>query len=95
MPYDSKVKNYLRLSGGFKQNADKKNIYVIKANGTVVSNKMTNIMNYQTEPGDAIVVPKKLRVVSAYKIFMETIDAVFKVVAIAVPIITLVITANK
>jgi protein involved in polysaccharide export with SLBB domain len=57
---DLRLRDYLDLSGGTKESADKKRIYVIKANGAValpggsgwLSRKSVNI-----EAGDTIVVP--------------------------------------
>ncbi len=48
-------------AGGYKQYADKRRVYVIKANG-IVQKASRNIFvrNVKLEPGDAIVVPRKI-----------------------------------
>jgi len=76
-----KVKDYIALAGGLTESADKANIYVIKADGSVVSSKgskliewnnvekrfiwggsRSKVMDYKLEPGDAIIVPTKVKV---------------------------------
>ena len=62
---------YLNDSGGATRDADQKRIFVIRADGSVVSRKSHgshahgNFENLKLLPGDAIVVPDKLRVSSA------------------------------
>ncbi len=54
------VDDYLRRSGGLKRNADKKRIYVVKANGSVIQPKGNGWFggrNDKLSPGDTIVVP--------------------------------------
>tara|TARA_Y200000002_G_scaffold375513_1_gene377931 strand:- start:1290 stop:3590 length:2301 start_codon:yes stop_codon:yes gene_type:complete len=56
-----KAQDAIDLAGGYKEFADKKNIYVIKANGT--SSRMSRnifINNIVLEPGDTIIVPRKI-----------------------------------
>jgi protein involved in polysaccharide export with SLBB domain len=88
------VRHYLSLSGGMKETADKNNIYVIRANGSVVSGKRRNILAYDLQPGDAVVVPQKIRYVSGYKVFMETVGAIFQIVSTAAIIITAIATIH-
>ena len=70
---------YIESAGGLKEFADKKNTYVIKANGLIVSNKMRRISSVTLEPGDAIVVPRRILTSNAFKIFLETIDVIYKI----------------
>jgi len=62
---------YLDDSGGATRDADQKRIFVIRADGSVVSHQTHrshshgNFENLKVLPGDAIVVPEKLRVSSA------------------------------
>jgi protein involved in polysaccharide export with SLBB domain len=51
----------INQAGGFKQFSDKRRIYIIKANG-IVKKPSKNIFtkNYRLEPGDTIVVPRKI-----------------------------------
>ncbi len=53
----------IRNAGGFKNTADKKNVYIIKSNG-LIQMKGRNIFakNYKLEPGDTIVVPRKVQI---------------------------------
>lgn len=46
---------YIRKSGGFTRNADRKNVFVAKVNGNATNNTS------RIEPGDTIVVPFKVR----------------------------------
>jgi protein involved in polysaccharide export with SLBB domain len=56
---------YLKQAGGPTQLANKKGIYVIRANGSVVSSGGTSdlfsggVMNTKMQPGDVLVVPEK------------------------------------
>jgi protein involved in polysaccharide export with SLBB domain len=52
--------DYVMLSGGFTQRADRKRVYVIKANGQVTaasSSRWFRASDVQVAPGDTIVVP--------------------------------------
>ncbi|TDF39520.1 polysaccharide export protein [Alteromonadaceae bacterium M269] len=59
--------DYLNSSGGSTKKADNKNIYIVKANGSVVIPKRNRAFwfggkgnTYNLEPGDTIVVPRKV-----------------------------------
>lgn len=56
----SNVSYYTQLAGGYKETANKKDVYVIKANGSVRTKKMVRLSQYTLESGDAVVVPLKL-----------------------------------
>jgi protein involved in polysaccharide export with SLBB domain len=66
---------YLNDAGGATREADQKRIFVIRADGTVVSRQSRNshshgkYENLRLLPGDAIVVPEKLTVSSALQKF--------------------------
>lgn len=53
--------DYIRLSGGFTAQADRKRIYVVRADGSVVANEgsrwFSRGSNVEIRPGDTIVVP--------------------------------------
>jgi len=55
---------YLQKAGGATPSGDKKEIYVLRADGSVVAQSNSwingNLMNLRLRPGDAIVVPEKL-----------------------------------
>ena len=61
-----RIQNAIEKAGGYQPYADKKRVYVIKANG-LVKNSTRNIFqgNIGIEPGDTIVVPRKLNQNSA------------------------------
>ena len=70
---------YLRQAGGPTQLANKKGIYIIRANGSVVSSGGTSdlfsggVMNTKMRPGDVLVVPEKFVTgSSAWKTSLET-----------------------
>lgn len=60
---DKSVSDYLALAGGPRRQADKNSIYVLRANGSVVSSRQSGILvsslgGVRLMPGDAIVVPE-------------------------------------
>ena len=65
-PEDNDVSSYLAKAGGPTSDADKSEMYVVKADGTVFSNKQTSIWSFggfdsnPLLPGDTLVVPQKL-----------------------------------
>ncbi len=69
---------YLNDAGGATRDADAKRMFVIRADGTVVSSQSRNLHshgkygNLKLLPGDAIVVPEKLRVSSKMNEFLQT-----------------------
>jgi len=77
--FDSKKRliAYLNAAGGATREADQKRIYVIRADGTVVSRQSRNMHshgryeNLRLLPGDAIIVPEKLRVSSTLNAFLQ------------------------
>jgi polysaccharide biosynthesis/export protein len=91
----AKAGYYLDIAGGLKENADRKNMYVIKANGSVISNQNVDVMNVTLAPGDAIVVPQKMEFVNRFKLFMETLDAIFKIASVIAIVATLIIASKR
>jgi protein involved in polysaccharide export with SLBB domain len=77
--YDSgkRLIAYLNAAGGATREADQKRIYVIRADGTVVgrqsrkSHSHGSYENLRLLPGDAIVVPGKLRISSPMNNFLQ------------------------
>jgi len=52
--------DYVDLSGGFSTKADKKRVYVVRADGSVASRKggaWFDLVSHQIRPGDSVVVP--------------------------------------
>lgn len=75
-PVHSTVEQLILSAGGFKGNADIKNVYVIKANGSIITRKDNHFSKYPLAPGDAVVVPQKIDYINANKRFVETAGAV-------------------
>ncbi len=63
---EKRMSDYLRDAGGPNRNADKKHIFILRADGAVISNNSGSsfwgggIESYRLEPGDAVVVPETL-----------------------------------
>jgi len=55
------LRSAIENSGGYKDYADKRKVYVIKANGLIEkTNRNIFTRNVKLEPGDTIVVPRKI-----------------------------------
>ena len=55
------VRSAIDNSGGYQDYADKRKVYVIKANGLIEkANRNIFTRNVKLEPGDTIVVPRKI-----------------------------------
>jgi protein involved in polysaccharide export with SLBB domain len=75
---DSKnVKYYLQLAGGADRDADPRHMFIIRANGSVVSKQQDNgrFDKLRLLPGDALVVPAKLYSVSKMKVLLDSLTA--------------------
>ena len=90
------VEDYLQQVGGLKDNADINDIYIIKANGRVLSKKQfasinfvfvkyNSFLKYKPEQGDAIVVPTKLKVPIMWRPLLRDItQIIFQSISTAV-----------
>ncbi len=59
------VQSAIKMAGGFQDSADKKRVYVIKANGMISKvNRNVFMGNVNLSPGDTIVVPRKIMISS-------------------------------
>ena len=57
------VQSAIKMAGGFQNSADKKRVYVIKANGVIIkANRNVFMGNIDLKPGDTIVVPRKIMI---------------------------------
>ena len=54
------VRNYVRDAGGPDRNADAKRLFVVRADGSVVSKQYSNVLKAPVLPGDTIVMPPQL-----------------------------------
>lgn len=90
-----KAQQLIEMAGGFKENADTKFVYVFKANGSVLTRKNANIMQYTLSPGDVVVVPQKLEYTNNFKIFMDSIDSISKITALVLTVATLVVLLKR
>ncbi|MEZ0322723.1 MAG: SLBB domain-containing protein [Hydrogenothermaceae bacterium] len=88
-----KLKDYLAMVGGVGKNADKKDIYVIKANGRVVSGQSfsrgfllwSGIEDYEPSQGDTIVVPTELKIPIAWRsTIKDVVQIIFQSISTAV-----------
>ena len=76
---------YIRQAGDFSLNADRRRVYIVKADGSAVrglDGKKPRVV----EEGDAIVVPEKIEVKNNLRDFRDIIDIVYKV-AIAAKVV--------
>jgi protein involved in polysaccharide export with SLBB domain len=81
---------YIESAGGIKETSDKKRIYVVRANGSIVTNNMQKLSSIRLEPGDAVVVPQKVRYAVPGKVFTETMDAIFKTASTLAVLVTVI-----
>ena len=55
------IKTAIANAGGYQDYADKRKVYVIKANGMIEKAKRNIfVANVKLEPGDSIIVPRKI-----------------------------------
>jgi polysaccharide export outer membrane protein len=54
---DQRVIDYLRQAGGPDRDADKHRLFLLRADGSVVSSQYSNVLHAPIYPGDTIVVP--------------------------------------
>jgi polysaccharide export outer membrane protein len=54
---DRRVIDYLRQAGGPDRDADKHRVFLLRADGSVVSSQYSNVLHAPIYPGDTIVVP--------------------------------------
>jgi len=90
-----KVKDYIERSGGYKPTSDKKNVYVIKSDGSVVTKSMVSFRRYDVEAGDAIVVPQKLQVGNTYSRFIRTVSTIASVLNVTTQTLTAILLTQR
>ena len=94
-PQKTTVLHYLDIAGGPKESADRKAIYVIRANGSVIPNKAMRISSVTLSPGDVVIVPAKIRYPNNFKVFIDAADATLKVGSFLAAIATLIVAINS
>ncbi len=69
---DSSVRDYLKRAGGPTKYADVSQMFVIRANGSVISKaKLTHFDAVAVRPGDAVIVPSNAMKVSLIRNFLD------------------------
>ncbi len=85
---EDRVDDYLSRSGGPTRNADKRHMYVLKANGEVLSMAQSGMGSHRFKslrlmPGDTLVVPEDLERVPYFRFFRGITDSLFKIATTA------------
>lgn len=87
------LKDYISMVGGYRKDADKKGVYIIRANGRVVSQDNfsrgfmigSGIEDYKLAEGDTIVVPAEIKVPVMWRpLIRDIVQIVFQSIATAV-----------
>ena len=73
------INDYIEMSGGLKQFALKRDIYIIKGNGTIERRKRNIFLGgNKIEPGDVIIVPRSMKVAEPYsEIILSTTSTLY------------------
>jgi protein involved in polysaccharide export with SLBB domain len=87
------VSYYVESAGGLKETSDKKHVYIIKANGRIITNKRIHVFSAELEPGDVVVVPQKLKYINGHRIFVDTVEAVFKIASLLTTVAAVITAA--
>jgi protein involved in polysaccharide export with SLBB domain len=74
------LNDYLRQSGGVTEDANKREMYVMRANGTTDSSYLSA---KEMRPGDTIVVPQKIEARTPQLALWQTVASIFGSVALA------------
>jgi protein involved in polysaccharide export with SLBB domain len=86
---------YVEMAGGFKETAAKKNVYIFRANGSIVTNRNVNVMETALAPGDVVVVPQKIEYKNNFKTFMDSVSAIFQIATVLTAMATLIILIKR
>ena len=92
-PARDTVGYYLRLVGGPTETADREHIFLLKADGSVVTRETSNtgffafgergLMSARVEPGDSILVPEKLVRTRFMKDFKDITQILYQIAVTA------------
>jgi len=93
---DKSYSDYIDLAGGYTENADKKRLYILKADGTAVrpggglldiawskSSNRWEFGGYDLESGDTIVVPEKLERIAWLREIKDIIQILYQIAVTA------------
>ena len=84
------VDRYINLAGGFTKDADKKEVYILKVDGTAISDRGTSgFKRLVLDPGDTIVVPEKLDKIAWMRYFKDVTQILYQLAITAAVLITL------
>jgi len=88
-PASDRLGHYLNLAGGPVENADRDHIFMLKADGSVVTQENvgggffmfgeSGLMSARVEPGDSIMVPEKLTEYHLMKDFKDFIQIIYQI----------------
>ena len=87
-----RVSSYLSKTGGITETADAKGIYVVKADGSVLTDKnfytgwgpwRKGVLSAVLEPGDTVMVPERLAVDNSLRDIRDVTQIIFQVVTTA------------
>ena len=84
LPFKEKytVKRYIGEVGGLTKNSDKKEVYIIKANGKVISQRQysySKFYNMKLNRGDTIIIPSKIKVPVIWRLVLrDTTQIIFQ-----------------
>lgn len=84
LPFKEKytVKRYIGEVGGLTKNSDKKEVYIIKANGKVISQRQYSyrkFYNMKLNRGDTIIIPSKIKVPVIWRLVLrDTTQIIFQ-----------------
>jgi protein involved in polysaccharide export with SLBB domain len=73
----ARVRDYVERSGGTTRFADKRQIFLVRANGEVVSRKR-GALSAEVRPGDVVFVPVKAQSVSTWAKIKDIVQVVFQ-----------------
>ena len=88
------VRQYLDMAGGPRETANQKDMYIVRANGSIVSNRSVRIRNLELEPGDVVVIPTRIRYPNRFKIFLDSTDAALRIGSFFATLVTLIVAVN-
>jgi polysaccharide export outer membrane protein len=91
----SKAHYYVEMAGGLKESASPKNIYIFRANGSIITNKTVRVLETALNPGDVVVVPQKIEYKNNFKMFMDSVQAIFQIATVLTAMATLVILLKR